>query len=259
MTTDQWIQLLNDLLYEQAKKSVEITQQASDQLKAQYADFCAIQPLLEESIQQGWSELADEEQQMVKLSAELTSLQDKVESLEESISSSVISGGKSVTTTAVKTIYGIATEAGASFSWFSMATSAYTVGTMYYDIITKTDEVADTLRTIAALQLEASYEAQAAAGTKMILQVLYYLEKTFLAIQDVFPQIVTLWQTEQDKVKSVIEALEAGADPTSYFEILTIPTANKNWQSINKFSGLIPEIKGQPGTPVVLNPQDPIT
>ncbi len=257
-TTAQWIQLLNDVLLSQLAKAVAATTTADTQIQTEYQKFANIQPLLEDSINQGWAALASEEQQMVKIASALTHLQDTVESLESSITSGVISSGQSIITSSVKTIYGIATAAGESFSFLSLATSAYTVGKMYYDIISTTDEIADTLTQIAALQLEASEEAQAAAGTKMVLQLLYNLEASFLRIHDVVPQIKTLWQTEHDKVQSVIEALQSGANPDNYFEIFSIPTANANWQAINTFTIAIPALKNAIGTPVVLNPFDPI-
>lgn len=139
-----------------------------------------------------------------------------------------------------------------------MAAAAFTVGKFYYDIITKTAAVGETLQQIAKLQIEASEEAQAAAGTKLVLRLLYNLELTFGRIVDVMPQIVTMWSTERDKVQQAIQALQAGADPATYFDIFTIPIANANWQAISKFAIAIPATKTTVGPPVTLDPQHPI-
>ncbi len=257
-TSVQWVELLSNVLLNQLATAAAATTAADVKLKTEYEKFSDVQPLLEESINEGWVALAGEEQQMINIAVALTHLQDTVESLEDSITSGMISSGQSIITTSVKTIYGIATAAGASFSFLSMATSAFTVGKMYYDIISKTEEVGKTLEKIAALQLEASEEAQAAAGTKMILQLLYNLEKSFLSIRDVVPQIATMWQTEHDKVQSVIEAINGGVNPSDYFEISSIPTANANWQEINTFATTIPGLKEIIGTPVILDPFNPV-
>jgi hypothetical protein len=226
-------------------------------LQTDYQKFKAIQPLLQASIDQGWAALASEEQQMVKIAAQLAHLQDVVNSLASSITGAEISSGQSIITTTVKTLYNIATEVGGSFSFLSMAASVFTVGKMYYDIISANAEIGTTLKQIAALQLEASEEAQAAAGTKIVLQLVYNLELSFASIVDVVPQITTMWSTEQQKVQAVISALQAGADPSTYFELYSMPTANANWQAINSFAMAIPTLKSTVGTPVTLNPQAP--
>ena len=253
---DQWVQLLTDTLYNQLVKAVKVTTNANDNIKEEQAKFANILPLLEASIHEGWMALADEEQIMIKIAAELAQLQDTVASLEDSITSSVISSNKSIIVSSVTTVYKLVSTAGATVSFLSLVTSAITVGKMYYDIISNTAKINKTLDKIAELQVEASEEAQAAAGTKVVLQLLYNLEKTFERIQNVIPQIITMWETERDKVKAVIDALNAGAKPDTYFEIFTISTANANWQAINKFAASIPQLQYTIGKPVVLDPEN---
>jgi hypothetical protein len=257
-TAAQWVDVLANVLLPQAGKAVALTNAVDVQVHKAMQRFSVIQPLLEASIDQGWQELAQEEQQMIKLASELTSLQDKVTALESSITAGVISSGQGVITTSVKTVYSIVAEGGAAFSFLSLGASVITVGKSYYDLITATDDIADTLARIGALQLQASEAAQAAAGTKLVLQLVYNLQKSFLAIQDVLPQISAMWSAEQEKLQSVIEALQSGADPQTYFEIFSIPTASANWQAINAFALAIPGLKRQVGKPVLLNPLAPI-
>lgn len=257
-SASQWVDLLSQVLLPQLARAVAQTNAVEVRVQKALQRFSAIQPLLEASIDEGWQELAHEEQQMIKLATELTRLQDKVAALESSITSGVISSGQGVITTSVKTIYSIVAEGGAAFSFLSLGASVITVGKSYYDLITATDDIADTLLEIAALQLKASEEAQAAAGTKLILQLVYNLEKSFLAIRDVLPQIATLWSGEQEKVQSAIEALQSGADPQTFFEIFSFPTANANWQAINNFALAIPNLKREVGKPVLLNPLSPL-
>ncbi|WP_020653805.1 alpha-pore-forming cytotoxin subunit MakB [Massilia niastensis] len=257
-TSAQWVDLLSHVLLPQLGQAVALTNAVDVRVQKAMQRFSVIQPLLEASIDEGWTELAHEEQQMIKLASELTHLQDKVASLESSITSGVISSGQGAITTSVKTIYSIVTAAGAGFSFLSLGVSVLTVGKSYYDLVTATNEIADTLTGIAALQLQASEEAQAAAGTKLILQLVYNLQKSFLAIQHVLPQISAMWNAELEKLQSVIEALQSGADPQTYFEIFSIPTAAANWQAINDFAMAIPNLKREVGKPVLLNPLDPI-
>lgn len=257
-TAAAWIALLDGVLLSQLEVCTATTETAAAALQAHYQSFKDIQPLLEESINAGWAALADEEREMVAIATELTHLQDVAASLESSITAADVSSGRSVVQTTVTTLYGIATAAGESFSFIGMAGAAFTVGTFYYDLIEKTGEIAATLERIGALQLEASDEAQAAAGTKLILRLLYDLELSFGRITDVLPQIVQLWATERDKVQQAIDALKAGADPTTYFDIQTISVANANWQTIGGLALALPTIKTASGPPVTLNPQQPV-
>lgn len=258
-TPDQWIQILKEVLLPQLVASVSATTTTGTALQQHSESFKNVQPLLEESIDQGWAALAHEEEEMVKIASELTHLQDVVGQLEDAITRSDISTGQSVITTTVKMLYNITTGVAESFSFLGMAAGAVTVGKFYYDIIANTAEVGATLQKIGELQLKAGQEAQAAAGTKMVLRLVYDLELTFARIGDVVPQLETLWKTERDKVQSAIAALEAGSDPSSFFDIYTIPTANANWQAINTFALAIPNLQSTQGPPVTLDPQHPIS
>jgi hypothetical protein len=257
-TAKQWIEVMESTLLPQLTRAVAANEEATSQLRASFVKFQEVQPLLRESIEAGWAELASEERQMTAIASQLTHLQDLAASLEESITSGEISSGQSVITTSVKTIYNIAMEAGESFSFLSMAASAYTVGKTYYDIITKTFEVDETLKEIAKLQLEASAEAQAAAGTKIVLNLLYELQLAFASITEVMPYVTTMWRTEREKVKTVVEALHAGANPSEYLELVTFQTASANWQNIAAFAQRLPTLASETGPPVVLDPQNPL-
>lgn len=255
LKTDQYVSLLENMLLNSLKDVIAQTRDAANNINSFHSEYQSIQPLLEKSINEGWKSLAREEQKMVDIAAEMAALQQLVTSLESKITSGVISGNKSIITSSVSTIYKVVTTTGTSFSFLSMITSAITVGKMYYDIIAGTESVEKTLNKIAKLQLEASAEAQAAAGTKIAIQVLYNLEKSFLSMQQVMNELVTMWTTEKNKIVSVINALESGVDPRIYFDLLTINTANKNWQSINGFAQKVLTTNLVSGKPVILNPQ----
>ncbi|XYH97860.1 hypothetical protein ACMHYB_60600 [Sorangium sp. So ce1128] len=256
-TAAAWIELLQQVLIPELDKAVSGTRAADASLQAHHRKFKSIQPLLADSINQGWQALADEEQQMVKIAAELSHLQDMIAQLQSSITSTDISTGKGVVQSTVTMLYNVATGTAASFSFLSMAGAAFTVGKTFYDIIQGTSEITDTLKQIAVLQLQASEEAQAAAGTKLVLQVLYDLELRFGAITDILPQIVNMWSSERDKIQAVIEALQSGADPATYFELATISVADSNWQAIKRFALQLRDAQTTAGPPVTLDPQQP--
>ncbi|KYF55222.1 alpha-pore-forming cytotoxin subunit MakB [Sorangium sp. So ce854] len=256
-TAAAWIDLLQEVLMPELDKAASGTSAADASLQAHHGELKSIQPLLADSINRGWQELAKEEQQMVEISAELSHLQDVIAELQSSITSTDISTGKAVVQSTVTMLYNVVSGTAASFSFLSMAGAAFTVGKTFYDIIHNTSEVADTLKQIAVLQLQASEQAQAAAGTKLVLQLLYHLELRFGAITNILPQIVTMWSNEREKLQLVIEALKSGADPATYFELATISVANSNWQAIKKFALQVQAAQTTAGPPVTLDPQQP--
>lgn len=257
-TAQQWIEVLQATLEPQLTQAITATEEATEAFRSHLGAFQKVQSLLQESIKAGWAELGSQEEEMIAIATELGRLQTLVTSLEQSITSGEISSGQSIVSTTVQTLYNIATEAGESFSFLSMATSAFTVGKSYYDLITETFEVDETLKEIAALQLKASQKAQAAAGTKITLNLLYELELSFGRIVDVMPQITTMWRGEREKVRSVIAALKAGVDPSTYLELFTMPIANANWQKIDSLVQAIVTLNIEVGKPVVLDPQNPL-
>lgn len=258
-TAEQWTEVLGQVLVPALNSAATATDTAEASLRSHLDAFSAVQPSLEQSIDNGWTDLGDEEEQMTAIATQLGQLQQLVASLAESVTSEQISTGQEVVTTTVEMLYNIATDAAESFSFLSMAASVFTVGKAYYELITDTDEATDALQEIAKLQVEASEAAQAAAGTKMVLQLLYDLIQSFGSIIDVMPQISTMWRNELAKVQSVVEALNAGVDPATYLELFTVPAANAGWQSIDDFALRIPQLKTSTGQPVVLDPQNPLS
>lgn len=257
-TAAQWLPMLNEFLLPALSECVTATNAADAALTAQLRAFSAIQPLLENSINTAWAALAHEEQQMVDIANQLGQLQELVGSLQDSVTVADISTGETVVGTTVTTLYNIAAEAGESFSFLSMTESAITVGRFFFDVISHTAEVGDALEQIAALQIRASEEAQAAAGTKMVLRLLYNLQATFRSIVDIIPQLTTMWRNEKEKVRDAAEALDAGADPRTLFDLQTVSIAAASWQTIAAFALAIPALKSESGKPVVLNPQQPM-
>ncbi|MGE8100983.1 alpha-pore-forming cytotoxin subunit MakB [Pseudomonas fluorescens] len=255
VTASQWVQVLGQVLIPQLQAAAVATDAAGVALKEQLDTFSDIQPLLEASIDQGWESLAAEEQQMVKIAAELARLEDLVGSLGDAITSGSISDGKGVVSTSVSIVYDVAVDGAEGVPFLSFLTSAITIGRFFADLVEGSAEVQATLQKIAELQIEASQAAQAAAATKSVLQLLYNLQLSFRSINDVVPQLSQMWRDQAQGVQQAIDALNDGADPAGYFDLLTLSTAAANWQTIAGFAASLTTFKTATGRPVVLNPQ----
>lgn len=226
---DQWLSALT-VLKEALGNAAATTNAATLQFQKQYQNVSNIQPLIDQSIQQGWNELASEEKEMVAIATALGALQEEVQNLSDSLTSSDISDGKDYVQSIVEIGFDLVMEAGeVSIPFLSFATILYTVGSSAYEVITGSQEIQEDFNKIAELQNQASAEAQAAAGTKATLQVLYNIGKTFLSIQASLPRLTQMWTQEQQKIVDAINALNSGSDPNLVFDIQTMSIANATW------------------------------
>ena len=197
--------------------------------------FMDVFPSLNASIEQGWQELSDEEAEMIAIAQAITRLQDEISSLQSKIDAASISGAKTFTQTNVKIAYSILTATGeVAVPYLSIVTLAYTIGKTFYDIITDTEKINKDLEQIAELQVEASEEAQAAAMTKATIQYLYNIEISFLSLKKHGTGLSAMWVNEKSKIDEAINAINAGAEPSKFLDLLTIDVANKNWDALFK-------------------------
>ncbi|MBU54694.1 MAG: hypothetical protein CL920_38855 [Deltaproteobacteria bacterium] len=232
------------------------TTQASDitrEWMRHIGQFRAVIPQMEKSIQEGWQDLADEEEKITEIAVALTQLQDEIATLSSQITSGVISSGKGVTSSSVSILYKLVSTSGVSVPYLSVVSLAFTIGKSFYDLISKTDQIVDDLKKITELQTEATQVAQAAAATKMVLQLLYQLDKNFSSVETDLPRLQQIWTGESGKVDEIIQGLHAGADPKLYFDLQTMQTASTIWQELKDFSNKMSTFHTTPGKPVEID------
>ena len=257
-TRQEWIELLDAMLLTDLQRNLAAVTHAQQVIAQHREAFQNIQPLLAQSIEEGWQALADEEREMVAIADRLGQLQQMVVQSAGAVDQDAIAMGKDVFKSTVKMVYSVATSAEASFSFLSMGMAVITVGKFYADIIADTGKVTQELQEIRQLQLEAAADAQAAAGTKMVLQLLYQMELNFARIQDVVPRLQQLWQSQHDLVKYAIDALSAGAQPSDLEALQTLSVANANWSAIDDFATRIANLSFTPAPAVTLDPLHPV-
>jgi len=224
-----------------------------DNITSFESQFTAVFPALNASIEQGWEELKEEEAEMIAIAEAITQLQDEISNLQSKISSAEISGGKSFVKTNVTIAYKIVTATGeVAVPYLSIVSLAYTIGKTFYDIISDTNKVNDDLRKLTELQVEATEEAQAAAATKALIQYLYSIEIQFLSLKKHGEGLLTMWENEKSKIDEAINAINAGAEPDKFLDILTMTTANKNWEDLSNYTLQIINMPRQNGRDVIL-------
>lgn len=249
------IELLQALKVELQANATQ-TSTALDALTQMEQKFTNVFPSLNASIESGWEELKEEEAEMIAIAEAITQLQDEVASLQSKIDSSAISGGKTFVQTNVKIAYSILSATSeVAIPYLSIVTLAYTIGKTFYDIISDTNKINEDLEKITELQVKATEEAQAAAATKALIQYLYSIEIQFLSLKKHGDGLVAMWKYEKAKITEAINAIDAGADPASFFDILTMDLANKNWEALLNFSQQIVEMPIKVGQDVILSTQ----
>ncbi len=250
----QWLQLLQQALLSTLDKCVASARASVSSMENVRAAFSVVLPAIDKSIQQGWSALGSEEQDMLKLAQEIGNLHAIAQSYSAKLTSDTISGGKSYVQSTISLTYAaVAAGSAATIPILGIASAVFAIGKTFYDLIEDNQQLIDTMERIAQLQQQLSADAVRLALTKATLQVLYQLEATYLASKDALPALVDLWVLEQTKVQDAINAIQAGAKPDMYLDLLTLKPAQTNWLEITKFVSQLQQIDVQMGAPVVLD------
>ncbi len=249
-----WVDLFEKVLLPALLANVATLARAEAAFASHRAAFEHVVPLLEASIHAGWSELGDEEGEMIRIAEALTSLQDQVTELNTDMTSAGISEGEDYMSNVATMVYDIAVEGSEAIPFLGAAIMVITLGKTLAEVIEDTEEIATKLKEVGDLQLEASQKAQAAAGSKLVLQLLYRLIGDLDKTRDHLPALTTMWQTERDKIQATVEALKSGVQPDRYLELASIPIAAANWSVITQSANVLATQHLEFGPPVVLHP-----
>lgn len=249
-----WIKILQGTLLPGAEKNLAATTAAELALNTRLGDFSSVLPAMDASIAAGWAAVADEEETMLQLTEKLGELNESVQVLGSKLTSDAISADKEFAQTAVSLLYDAA-EAGteASVPIIGLVFAVFTVGKSFYDLIEDDKELIATMNRVNGIKAELSGKALGLALTKSTLQTLYSVEKQYLALRDAISALIDLWKTQQSKVQDAINALQAGARPDQYFDLLTIPVALANWKAIGDFVGQLSGVDVKVGEPVTID------
>lgn len=227
--SDTWIESLNSLKKE-LDSNAKTAQNAQKIFQEIITEINEIQPLLDESLEDAWADLSSREKEMVDLSSAITNLQDKVASLQDDLSSAEISGGKSYASNIISISYSVITAEGLSdIPFLTVLSQVYTMAKLTYDVISIELEIGPALDKIRDLSTKLSEDAQSLSLTKALIQMTNHYEKTFLQIQKKLPGFQNIWESESDKIHEAVNALKAGADPKTFFDIQTLSVAGETW------------------------------
>lgn len=253
-SADVWLTALREVLLPGLDTCVESVAAAGHLLDRCRADFSAILPRIDRSIAQGWAALAAEEEDMLRLTRELGSLDELVRGLGSTIDSDGISTAKDYVSNVVSLLYDVGTAgAEASVPVLGAVTAVLTLGKDLYDLISENADLEKVLDRITEVTAELTSDALGVALTKSTLQLLYRLEHDFLASKDALPQVVDMWSSEREKVRAAVSSLEAGARPEDYAELQTLPIARASWQSIADFTANLKRSDIAVGRPVTID------
>ena len=249
------IALWNDALNALHSSILAGQSQARDAAKA-FRDHLRMIKIVEgqlnTSLSTAWAELSEEESKMVAIATQITRLQDRVDQLQENLTSHEISSGKSYFQTAVKISYTIMTAATVEIPYLAVVTEIYTIGKMAYDLIVTDKEIGEALQQIADLTVEASEAVQAAAMSKAVIQLINNMNFQVTGLNDHLPALDRMWETEAEKISAARDAIRSGAIPSDVFDLVSMPVASSTWDALATLSRQVFTITKIPATPVFL-------
>ena len=231
---DAWKACLSQLSTN-LKSIVTKVEAAEVQFNDQLSQLRNVESLLSDCLDEAWTQLSNEEQNMISLATEIGSLQTKLTDLESNLSATEIRDGANYTKTAATISYAILTSTGETIPYLSIVSLFYTVGDLIYNLIVTSSDINDTINKIVELRNEMTAEAQAAAMTKALIQMINNFDKKMLTIESKLPNFSALWSCEQSKIDEVINAINAGANPSDVLSLVTMPAACEVWQQLSGF------------------------
>lgn len=229
-----WIELLTQLSNALAVGE-NLSQASAGQLTLEINNLNNVQTVFSSSVDKAWAALATEEKAMIALATQVTALQDRVNRLEDDLTSGEISSGKSYVQSSVTILYTVATAAEVTVPYLTIASLVFTVGKMAYDVIVVDQEIETAINKIVDLRTNLSEEAQAAAMTKGIIQLINHFENSLAKVGRQFPNLGTMWANEKAKVDQAINAIRAGALPKNMLALASMSVAAAGWATLSDF------------------------
>jgi hypothetical protein len=233
---ENWIQLLGSLA-DSLQRSELATKAAENDFKLQVNNLNNIQQVFSTSIGKAWKSLAAEEERMIAMAEQIGTLSEQLSALEADLSANAISSGKSYTQSVLTMSYEVLTATAAvSVPYLTVVGLVFTAGKQLYDVFSTADHIHATIEKIRDLSLEMTQEAQAAAMSKALIHLITGFDSSLAAVGRQLPSISAMWAAERQKVQGVIHALQAGADPESYLDLVALRPAAATWKTLSDFA-----------------------
>jgi hypothetical protein len=248
---DAWIKLLTELSQSLAL-SANVSSAAERAFTLQANNLNNVETVFNASIKKAWAALASEEEQMLAMAEQIGALQERVATLEADLSAGAISAGQGLIQSTVTISYAVLVAASVSVPYLTLAGMLFTLGKGAYDLIVTDQKIHDAIDKITELRVAMSEEAQAAAMSKAIVQLITAFDLSLATAGRQLPALSEMWTAEKQKVQGAIHALEAGAVPKDMIELIAMPSAAATW---NALAGFVTKLLATPamGRPVTLS------
>lgn len=248
---DQWKALLGSMSTALGSAATKAT--ASQTAFATHiAALKALEQSFDANLTKAWGELDAEEHEMIALSKQIALLQNRIDELNASLSSTGISAGKSYVQSSLSIAYTLVSTAGDDIPFLSIAGQVLTLGKAAYDVFVTDKELNESIDKFEKARINLSVEAQAAAMTKAIIHMINGFDKRLAAVEHALPDLATMWSDEKARVDQLMDSLDAGAVPSKSLELKTLGQSAAEWQKLADF--VLP-LLGSPtqGAPVHLS------
>lgn len=218
-------------LRENAKKAKNDSIRESQKFKGWLSDLKAEIKLIDESIEDGWSEIGQEEANAIELVKSISALETELTSLEDSITPSILSSQADFYKSVISITFEIALDT-ATVPYLSFLGLFITEGKMFIDLYKNTKNIEILMNQICSQQISLSHTSQALAESKAVIRFLYDLCKSALQIDYVFDDITNIWSEQIDDLNGVISLLNNGVAPEDIMDIQVIEAASEIWQKL---------------------------
>jgi len=192
---------------------------------------------LNDSIKNGWKQLASSEYKLTKLSEKIALTQFKILELDEaasltSLSSIPVNDFKNICSGCVNIGYSMLVD-GLSLSYLSVSLLVYSFGKMIYDISSNAKSFEKENTSLQEYSQDLNKEQKAMCQTKALIQLLYTLKDAVKIQNSALEQIETFWKDEKRNLMNTRDNFSTSKTfETKNSEALQIPVGIVVWETL---------------------------
>lgn len=230
LNKDEMIILFTNLK-DSAKKAKTDSINKSQYFKNWLSDINNEMKLIDDSIEDGWSEIGKDEEKAIALVKSISALQTEMTALEDSITPGILSSEEEFYKSFIGITFEIALDT-MSVPYLSFLGLFVTEGQMFINLYQNTKKIDELIKEICSEQIELSHTSQALAESKALIRFLYDLSESALKISSVFDNITNIWTEQIDDLNGVISLLNNGVQPEDIIDIQLIKAASEIWEKL---------------------------
>lgn len=235
-TGEQWTQLIT-ALRDQAKANSVATRAAATGIGAHADAFAASHAKLVKVLDEARAAQDADEADIVRVSADLAALHDRLADLDSGTSGAAMAGGEAVIKTVAQITYAVLVAGEMAVPYLGLAVMLFSVGESLYTTIEGDSQLSSILAQIEADANQLDADVRLLALIHSLLEVLDNINNAYVAAAERAPRLNEYWDSASDDLDLALDGIAAGAAPADMLSLRTLPQAAAVWRDLAATAG----------------------